>query len=129
MELVSLTANIIRSVQLSGGLTSISYGYITNVAQAPKVLQDLSDELISLGKVLGALMDYMNTTPYSPALQNLAGKDGPLERCARELQELDSKLELKGVLDRIKWPLKEKETMQHISQIERHKLLFCIDDG
>jgi hypothetical protein len=44
------------------------------------------------------------------------------------LEDPRQKLEpnFKGVLDSLKWPLKEQETNQNVSRLERHKTLFAI---
>lgn len=128
MEAVSFAASIIALIQLTGKLTTISYGYIGGVKRAPKDIADLMLELGSLAKELVALKDYSDKHPNSIVLQRLALNDGPLRICHDELEVLQSKLEvesgLKGVLGSLKWPIKEKDMQHHISRIERQKSLI-----
>lgn len=129
-EIIGIISGIIAVVQLTGKLTSISYGYIGGVKRASRDLGELLDELGSLSRVLISLQYYVDGNRGAPttALQRLNDPDGPLKVCARELEELVLKLEprdgWKGVVDGLKWPLKEKDTAQFISRIERHKSLF-----
>lgn len=128
MEAIGLTASIIAVVQLAGKVTALGYGYIGGVKRASKDLQELARELSSLSLVLISLQKHMETNPQSATLQTLSAKDGPLDECISELTKLQSKLEPKdgfqGVISNLKWPLKEAETLQHISRIERQKSLF-----
>ncbi|RPB14018.1 hypothetical protein P167DRAFT_572939 [Morchella conica CCBAS932] len=110
-EIVGLVSGIVALIQLAGKLTSISYSYACGVKRASKDLGDLIDELGSLSKVLLSLRSHLErvkTTSSVSALQGLNDSDGPL----------------KGMVDSIKWPLKEKDTLQLISRIERHKSLI-----
>ncbi|KAI5841032.1 hypothetical protein DFP73DRAFT_132950 [Morchella snyderi] len=130
-EVIGLVSGIIALIQLAGKLTSISYSYACGVKRASKDLGDLIDELGSLSKVLLSLRSHLErvkTTSSISALRGLNDTDGPLKVCGRELEELISQVEprngWKGVVDSIKWPLKEKDTLQLISRIERHKSLI-----
>lgn len=130
-EIVGLVSGIVALIQLAGKLTSISYSYACGVKRASKDLGDLIDELGSLSKVLLSLRSHLErvkTTSSISALQGLNDSDGPLKVCGRELEELISQVEprngWKGMVDSIKWPLKEKDTLQLISRIERHKSLI-----
>jgi hypothetical protein len=130
-EVIGLVSGIVALIQLAGKLTSISYSYACGVKRASKDLGDLIDELGSLSKVLLSLRSHLErvkTTSSISALQGLNDADGPLKVCGRELEELISQVEprngWKGMVDSIKWPLKEKDTLQLISRIERHKGLI-----
>lgn len=127
-EVIGLAASLVALVQLAGQLTCVGYGYIGAVKRAPKDLRQLVDELHSLGKILISLQDYADTNPQSTSLQKLNEIDGPIKGCINELNELKPKLEPKGgfrgFVAGLKWPLKETETTQIISRIERHKSLF-----
>lgn len=123
-EVLGVASSIIGIFQLTGKLVSLGYGFIGGIKRAPKEIRALANELISLSQVLDTLQEYADNHPESPALQRLNEKAGPLQVCTQELKELESVLELKGNLDRFMWPLKEKDTLQYIAQIERHKSLF-----
>lgn len=120
-EIIGLSVSIVGLIQLTGQIVTVGYGYIGGVNRARKDLRELMDELHSLTKVLVVLGDYVDTSPESTALQTL---NEPLQRCVEELRELYLELEPKNKIDKFKWPLKEKETQQRISRIERFKGLF-----
>lgn len=127
-EALGIAASIIAVLQLTGKLTSVGYGYIGGVRRAAKDLGELLQGLGSLSGVLLSLQNYVDANPGSVALQKLGDPDGPLRGCAKELEELISKLTprdgWKGKIDGLKWPLKEKEISQYVLRIERHKSLF-----
>lgn len=126
-ELVGFVSAIVGLIQLTGTLTSISYGYIGGVKHAPKDITRLVSELGLLGKVLISLKGYADENPSSKALERLNDEDGPLQACLMEFRELESKLQpsggVKGVIDRLKWPLKESDTQACIQRIEAKNLI------
>lgn len=128
---LSVTASVIGILGLVGKVISSGYEiyqYYEDVKKAPKDIEKLMDELQSLIPVLTALRDYATTDPQLKTLQMLNGPRRPLQVCEQELQDLKQKLKprkkLKGVMNALRWPLQEKETLRYISVIERHKNLF-----
>lgn len=99
-EVADLVVSIIAVIQLTGTVTSLSYGYLSGLKRAPKDLGDLVGELGTLGGVLVELQNLADK-PLGPgqqqlaALQTLNSKDGPLEGIAAELKVLAAKLEPK----------------------------------
>lgn len=61
-EVLGITSSVIAIVQLTGKLTSLSYGFIGGVKRAPKELHALAGELSSLSQVINALQDYLMQT-------------------------------------------------------------------
>lgn len=119
------TESIIVTIQLVEKIISLAYRYIDGARKASRGLINLSRELGSLTQVLQCLQTYIKSNPHSEVLWKLDEKDGLLQEFFAELQELQSKMEpksgLRGVLQRMKWPLQERQISRHISQIERHK--------
>lgn len=136
MDGLSISVTVIAVVQTVGTVISLGYQYISSVKQAPKDVRELLGELGSLDGVLDTLQDYIMANPQSLALEKLNVPDGPLSGCLKELNGLHSRL--KGtkladpksakdgttILERFKWPLKDKETAQVIQRLERYKSLF-----
>lgn len=122
-EAIGLAASLIGIIQLAGLTASISYGYISGVKRAPQDLRDLTDELQALSNVIVTLKIHTDENSEIPG-SVLHMLEKPLEACARELEELLEKLKMKGIIDRLKWPLREKETAQWVERIERHKTFF-----
>lgn len=130
-ELIGLVASILGVIQLTAQVTELTYGYISGVKRASEDMQMLANELTTLGKVLGAIKDYLDINPQhsETALAQLQGSNGPLRGCRRLLELLQAKLapkegKLNKFIDSLKWPLKDVETQGYISQFERHKTLF-----
>lgn len=130
-EAIGLATSIICIIQLTGQVGALSWGYIGSVRDAPKAIHVLLDELSGFGKVLRTVLEYAESNSGKPtALDELGGEDGPLQKCAEELSNLQIRLELKsgirGVINTLKWPLKADETSRYISGIERYKSLFSL---
>lgn len=129
-DALGIVASVIAVLQLTGKLVSLGYDYIRGAIDASKDIRRLLGELHSLSNVLLILQDHArhDKTLRLTALQTLSGQNGPLEGCRLELQRLQLKLEpktgLRGKMKSLVWPLKEKETFQHISRLEGHKNLF-----
>lgn len=124
MEAVGLAASIIGIIQLTGKLTTMTYGYISTCKRAPEDLRSLVAELNLLQQALIVLQS--QSSQQQLTVQGLYGKDGALEKCSQGLQSLVSELEKKGKKARLMWPFKEKETMQYIAFIERQKTFFLL---
>lgn len=128
---LSMTGSIIAIVHISAALTSIGYGYISGVVRASDDIRKLMDELRSLDTVLTEMEKFIVSNPQSATiLQQLDANGGPLRICLDDLKKLQRKIEPKGgfrgVWNNLKWPLKEKETIQYISMVERHKAMFVL---
>lgn len=128
-EVIGLTASIIAIIQLTGQVGALSWGYIGGVRDASRTIHELLDELSSFGKVLRIVLEYAESNSgKSTVLEELGGKDGPLQKCAEEMARLRLRLEpksgIRGVMGVLKWPLKSDETSRYISGIERYKSLF-----
>ncbi|KAI5838389.1 hypothetical protein DFP73DRAFT_564843 [Morchella snyderi] len=122
--------SIIAMLQLTEKITSLAYRYIDGAREASKDLTNLSRELRSLAHVLQYLQAHIKLNPQSELLRELGEKDGLLPGCLVDLQRLQSKMEpkdgLRGVLQRMKWPLQERQISRHILRIERYKRLFTL---
>lgn len=127
MDELSAAASIIAVIQLAGQVTSVTYGYISGVKGASKVIGQLLAELGSLSSVLLLLQDYADRARESVALRQLNGTNGvggPLRECAGDLNELYLKLNHTKLIDKLKWPLREKDVMKQVERLERYKTLF-----
>lgn len=130
-DALGLAASVI-AVDMAGKVTALAYGYIAKVKRSRKELDRLVNELHSLRLVLISLQEYAEAnSTQSTALGKLNSLSGPLQGCTRELQDLQLKLEpprsgIGGIIDRLEWPMKEADTLQHIDRIEKHKTLFIL---
>lgn len=131
-ELVGLSASILGIIDLTAKVSVLCQGYISGVKRASQDMAQLRDELKFLSGVLGVLKDYIITNPPagSSASAILVSEGGPIHGCAGLLGLLQDKLTpregFKGMLDSLKWPLKEAETIKYVTQLERHKAIFTL---
>jgi hypothetical protein len=128
-EAIGLTASIIGIAQLAGKTFQVSYNYISSVKTARRDIREFLDELSSLKTVLESLQKVADENPQSEALRQLNKSSGPIERIDGVLKELYIKLDSKDgskMINRMKWPLKEKETEKCIIMIGRHTTIFNI---
>ncbi|KAI5839894.1 hypothetical protein DFP73DRAFT_483664 [Morchella snyderi] len=128
-EAIGLAASIIAVAQLAGKTFQVSYNYFGSVKTAPQEIRELLDELSSLKIVLESLQKVADGNPQSEALRQLNKSSGPIERIDGILKNLYKKLASKDgskMIDRMKWPLKEKETEKSITMIGRHTTIFNI---
>lgn len=129
-ETLGIIASIIAVIDLTGKTTSLTREYVNGVKRAPDNLRKLLDELTSLAEVFSALQVCANASPTGglTELGIFKDKDGPLQECILELEKLLLRLESKErwrrVVTRLKWPLRERETVEFVLRIERHKSLF-----
>lgn len=135
-EAIGLAASLAGLIQLSAHVTKLGYSYLGAVKGSSENIRGLLVELSSLCAVLVTLKDYADRNPESSSLQTLNQQDGPIQRCLRELRFELEKLSkilteitergVKGMINRLKWPLNESETSQIIAMFERHKTLTTL---
>lgn len=134
---VGLAASIIGIIQVTGAVLTLAHGYIGGVRSASKDIEELKGALDNFSQVLRDLEDHVKKNPQLKTLTKLNCKNGPLEQCGRELENLHSKLakpEKNRVaklihLKSLKWPLKKEEVSEFLLQLERYKSLFILALG
>lgn len=138
MDGLSAAASLVAVLQLTGTVASLGYQYISSVTRAPKDVPELLRELNSLYGVLENLQSYFIKNPQSSVLEKLNAPNGALPEFFKELNDLHSKLTktklgvpksskgLSTIIERFKWPLKDKKTVQTIQRLERYKTLFML---
>lgn len=132
MAELALAASIVTVIQLSFNVAILSHQYIAKVKRSRKEITALIDEVTSLQEVLKILHDHIHEHPDSltTAVQTLGGEDGPVQGCNQDLSVLmgilDLKEGLRGVIERLKWPIREGEIDVIKRRIERYKSLFLL---
>jgi hypothetical protein len=124
-DIVGLTVSLLElSVKL--------YNNFQSVKDAPEYVRNLLAELEALQDTLKSVNSALGTQ-QSSVLRKLSTE---LDKCLKDLQRLDDKFRaktegktawIKGVFKQLKWPLKEAETREYISQIERLKTHLSIE--
>lgn len=132
MAELALAASVVTVIQLSFNVAILSHQYIAKVKRSRKEITALIDEVTSLQEVLKILHDHIHEHPDSltTAVQTLGGEDGPVQGCNQDLSVLmgilDLKEGLRGVIERLKWPIREGEIDVIKRRIERYKSLFLL---
>ena len=123
MEAVGFISAILSILRLTTGVAS----YVASVISASESIRRFSNEITSLHTVLTTLYEF--TLSKHGALQK-SGLDGPLKELAHELEELKAKFgvvegedgalaSVRRGVERLKWPLRERETLRLTERVEK----------
>ncbi|CAF9915083.1 MAG: hypothetical protein ALECFALPRED_009973 [Alectoria fallacina] len=134
-EAVGLAASLASLIEISGRVVAAGYGYISKVANAPSRMRMVLSEVSSVNLVLGRLEENLTTvsTPTSTSVLDALSRIGVFEDCSNILRQIDStvqicmaegeahssKHDVKAVLRRAIWPMKEKETEEVLKHLDR----------
>ncbi|KAL8788064.1 MAG: hypothetical protein Q9195_007478 [Heterodermia aff. obscurata] len=128
MDPLSLTASIIAVVQISGAIVSLCYEYRTGAKDAAKEAIRITEELKSLQDLLERLLklaevEVARGSSRLQTIQPLLEPGGVLARCQDDLTALQLKLApatgVKMLINKLKWPLTEKEVKKAIEDVAR----------
>ena len=127
---------ILTVLGLSYRLASTIYSYSQDVKAASNSIQRLSNELFALIGVLEHVkLQRQQTIPASPTSKGEYNDSESLRRVLEDtlvfLQDLQASLEprqgrLKVALQKLGWPLKEKDTKSNLERLERAKTYFIL---
>ncbi|KAI9803377.1 MAG: hypothetical protein M1833_000895 [Piccolia ochrophora] len=131
---LSAVTGVAGVINLAGIVLGKCYAYGCAVANAPKEVQRLSEEVTTLSGILMGLQGLM-TADTVTGTKWIALQASALA-CAKTLQEILDCLEiaasetkknrLGAALSRLAWPLKQKETMVFVERLERQKLSLSV---
>lgn len=154
---LSVTASFIALLQLTQAVISVCHDYKSAVCKGPTQLTQVLDEIKGLRLILEDLESIANEAedqaapvegPSESDSQNaaistndfshthdavfklLAASGGPLQRCQRELAELETRLlppkwsgpagsKRRAAIQVMGWPMKEKETTKRVETLSR----------
>lgn len=141
MDPLSLTCNIVGVLTVASQLISMGYSYGSSVGDFPEEVRNLIGELTSLSGILSALRAVVDQPPpyqidgsMNPQPSLIAEfLNDPLEECGKSLQSLLKSLEnqrvgskMQKIFKRVTWPLKDSETKDLFSRLERYKQTFSL---
>ena len=134
--MADISGLIVTVLGLSFELTSTLYSYSRDVKGASRDIQQLSNELFALIGVLEHIKlqrEHESSDPHDKSTDMI--ETGNTTRVLNEtiefLQELQASLapqksRFHAVAQRLKWPLKEKDTQAHLMRLERAKSYFIL---
>lgn len=116
MDGISVAANVIAVIQLTGSIVKICGGYIKEVKDARKDVVSLQQEVEDLREVLEKLSGLFHGTHSTKLSTSQTLVDGTI-KCRSVLQDLEGKIDpgrgkkamSKVGLRALKWPLKRTE--------------------
>lgn len=127
---------ILTVIGISLDVASRIYRYSQDVKTASAGMQGLGNELFALIGVLEHVkLQRQHLNPTTPSetsgLKGLNSMQKILEETLVFLQGLKSSLDspqgrLKNTVQKLKWPLKEKETNSYLERLERVKTYFIL---
>lgn len=134
--MADISGLIVTVLGLSLELTSTLYSYSRDVKAASKDIQQLSNELFALIGVLEHIKMQREHESSGPQdRRTVTTETGNLTRVLNGTIEFlhglqDSLVPPKGrfhaVAQKLKWPLKEKDTQAHLMRLERAKSYFIL---
>ncbi|KAJ7851754.1 ankyrin repeat-containing domain protein [Mycena leptocephala] len=135
-ELVGFASAIAGLVTLAGQITSISYGYLSDVRDAKHTRTQYLTELSALTDALlhaeNAAVDAERLAPLAPRPASLSAE--VLDDCRNQLTLLKHKLEghaanssrsLTRLKSSLTWPLEEQQMKKHIEMLHRFRSIFA----
>lgn len=135
MEAVGLAASLMSLLEISGKIVAAGYDYMSKVAHAPTRMRMILSEVSSVNLVLGRLEEYAadqsasgrasilytlsQAGVFEDCKEALKTVDGTVHICMAESEAHSSKRELKALVKRVIWPMKEKETEEILGNLDR----------
>lgn len=134
--MADLSGLILTGLGLAFEISSTIYNYLQDIKAASNSIQRLSSELFALIGVLEHMkLRSQQQNIVQPSLTGQTSDSDSLTSVLEEtlifLKELKISLEppqsrRKVTLQRLKWPLKDKETQSHLQRLERVKTYFIL---
>ena len=135
LEAIGLGASVASLLEISGRIVTAGYGYISKVAHAPSRMRMVLSQVSSVDLVLARLEEYSERQSASDSTSILHALfiDGVFEDCKEVLRKIDgtvqtcmaesearsSKHEVKALMKRVIWPMKENETEEVLRHLDR----------
>ncbi len=133
-EVLGIASAIASLVTIAAQITTLSYGYISDIKSASKSQKAYLRELSALTDVLLRVDQALESTRAQKVLNRAAAfSSGVMEECQKQLSDLKTTLERHvmedGRLKRLKstliWPFEEKEVKSHIDMIHKYRSIFA----
>jgi septal ring factor EnvC (AmiA/AmiB activator) len=137
MDGLSGAASVIAVIDISAKVASLCFQYSVEVKHAKRDIERLQQKVTDVKNVLGKLQQLLDKQDKSQFSTTRALLD-PLQRCSRELTELEAKLKAKlepsgrrSAMQRLgfralKWPLTSKEVEKIVHNLENYGNIFSL---
>ena len=126
-EVAGFVASIFGILQLTEKVVATAFWYVGALRNAKSEVNHLAEELCALYRVLAILQGSLEVGSGADGAQSLA--EYVLEEFRGELEaaylKMDEKRRKNGV-ERLKWPLQERETSVLMDRVERVKSLCLL---
>jgi len=125
---VSLAASVGGLVQLTCGITKLSYGYFSSVKNAGEAQKAYRHEVAALMEVLFQLERALDSSDTADVVVNRAAElTHIINQCREDLSAVQFKLsQASNHFSKFIWPLKSKELKEQVEKI--HRLRSIIGD-
>jgi ankyrin repeat protein len=130
-DALSLVANLVAVVQISGNIISLCYDYHRGVKGADKGILSILRETQTLRNAVEPLILLVNAEspgdePYILSLKSMSLDGGPLQEIQDDLQALEERLRIpvnrwQKLGNQLLWPLRERDAKQALQTIHRVK--------
>ena len=129
---MDVATSVITLVTTAATICDTLRKYYSNVKDAKSDIDFLCNEIFALQKVLektAQLVDNPNASKFS-TLALLNKENGPAEKCATRLAEIQSKLHPQGMSRTgwraLSWPFKSANVKENVGELEKYKSAFML---
>ena len=141
-EVVAFVASVIALAQLADRVVQLSKFYLDALKDCPREIRVILVEVSSLNAILQSL-SFLIQTPSGAdqslgLLQQLSGRDGPIEGCQKAIAALEKLLPedvktaankrktLEAAISQLAWPRKRSRARELLDQVMRYKTSISI---
>ena len=131
MDPLSVAASVAGLLGAAGKITTVLYGLVTKIKDAPSLTRTVVTEVSDITAALGQLQAYvLGTASANPACSNLILLEqvlATLSGCVATYSELEAAVDSlninadMGIFDRAMWTLKEPGLVAVVQRLQNHK--------
>ena len=132
-EVLGLASAIASLVTLVGQVTKLSYGFLSDIRNAPKSQKMFLQEVSALTQVflqMDDALDVESSVALGPSPQLMSTLEDSQHLLSQLKQSLTKATGGESTFSRIKssmrWPFNEKEVKSTVERLRRHRCLPCV---
>jgi Fungal N-terminal domain of STAND proteins len=131
MDPVSVSSGIAGLITLAIQVSSVIADFVIAVKEGPKDIQELHQELLLLGEVLGQLQDFLHSEKAKGrSFDSNSVMQSAISSCKARIERIGDKLrpstggKMSRLIDRLKWPFESKEVAEMVTNLRSYTQAF-----
>ena len=133
MDILSVSASVVGLVAAATKITTALYTFTSAVQDAPRIARSVIGETEALTAIFSQLNGALRMKPDRMSMTTVEQFVGVLTRCVLTFAELEEEidgLELdKGVVDRVRWTMKQQVLTEIMAELQQQKLSLTLMIG